>query len=245
MVRQRKDGGTPGDFLVTQVGPDANLSVAPFDAWGFAVNYTTAPVGGCQIALVPGSEVLWAYNYFNLSHLLLLSGPGAASADAVHVHVDDAQSGSPLAEATIGEDVGGATTPIAGAVTNAAGNADRDARARRGCRAQGRTREGLGALERGCGVRPQRQRRYVRHHARHRSPVGARWRSVGVAHDNADGRGARPALDPGYRQRPPLQPPSRPAAAARQRRVRNRGHAARGPDPSRTSRRPALLRVQR
>ncbi len=119
-----KDGGTPGDFLVTQVGPDANLSVAPFDAWGFAVNYTTAPVGGCQIALVPGSEVLWAYNYFNLSHLLLLSGPGAASAGTPFtVHVADAQSGSPLAEATIGEDVGGATTPIAGAVTNAAGNA--------------------------------------------------------------------------------------------------------------------------
>jgi hypothetical protein len=64
-----------GDFFVTQVGSDANEEEEPYDSWGYAVNDTTAPVGGCQIALAPGSEVLWAYNYFNLTHLLSLSGP--------------------------------------------------------------------------------------------------------------------------------------------------------------------------
>jgi len=119
-----KNGGNPGDFFVTKVGGDANLNESPYDSWGYAVNYTTAPVGGCQVALVPGSEVLWAYNYFNLTHLLLLSGPATANAgSAFAVHVADAQSGAPLANAAIGEDVAGTTTPISGVTTDAAGNA--------------------------------------------------------------------------------------------------------------------------
>jgi hypothetical protein len=115
----------PGDFFVTQVGPDVELTEPPFDAWGFAVNDTTAPVGGCQIALAPGSEVLWAYNYFNLSHLLSLSGPASVNVGApVVVHVVDGQTGAAIAGAAIGEDVGGATATIPGStLTNAEGNA--------------------------------------------------------------------------------------------------------------------------
>ncbi|MFZ1154979.1 MAG: Ig-like domain-containing protein [Solirubrobacteraceae bacterium] len=115
----------PGDFFVTQVGSDVELTEAPFASWGYAVNDTTAPVGGCQIALAPGNEVLWAYNYFNLSHLLSISGPSSANAGApTTVHVVDGQTGAPIAGAAIGEDVAGVTTTIPGSpLTNAEGNA--------------------------------------------------------------------------------------------------------------------------
>jgi hypothetical protein len=114
-----------GDFLVTQVGPDINEDKEPFASWGYAVNDTTAPVGGCQIALAPGNEVLWAYNYFNLKHLLSLTGPTSANEGSpITVHVVDGQTGAPIAGATIGEDVAGVTTTLSGSpTTNAEGNA--------------------------------------------------------------------------------------------------------------------------
>ena len=117
--------GSPGDFFVTQVGSDVNETTAPFDSWGYAVNFTTAPVGGCQIALAPGSEVLWAYNYFNLPHLLSLSGPTSANVGVpVTVHVVDGQTGEPIAGAAIGEVVEGMTSTIPGSpTTDAGGNA--------------------------------------------------------------------------------------------------------------------------
>jgi hypothetical protein len=106
-------GGEPGDFFVTKVGLDANGGPPTFPSWGFAVGYTTAPVGGCQIALAPGSEVLWAYNYFNLTHLLELSAPASASAGAPFtVHVVDGRTGEPVAGASIGEVAAGVTSTI-------------------------------------------------------------------------------------------------------------------------------------
>jgi len=113
------------DFFVTQVGPDMETGAPNFEAWGYAVNYTTANVGGCQFQLAPGSEVLWAYNYFNLTHLLSLTGPASANAGSLFtVHIGDGRTGEPIAEATIGEDVAGTTTALPGAsATDAAGNA--------------------------------------------------------------------------------------------------------------------------
>jgi hypothetical protein len=120
-----KSGGNPGDFFVTQVGTDINETSSPFDSWGYAVDDTTAPVGGCQIALAPGSEVLWAYNYFNLVHLLSLSGPSSVNAGTPFVvHVTDGQTGQAIAGAAIGEVNAGLTTPFAASpVTDASGNA--------------------------------------------------------------------------------------------------------------------------
>ena len=117
--------GNPGDFFVSQVGPDVNQTSTPFDSWGYAVNNTTAPVGGCQIALAPGSEVLWAYNYFNLAHRLALSGRASVLAgSAFSVHVADAQTGEAISGAAIDEYAGGITTALpANATTNAEGNA--------------------------------------------------------------------------------------------------------------------------
>jgi hypothetical protein len=113
------------DFLVEQVGPDKEGGPPNYEAWGYAVNYTTANVGGCQFQLAPGSEVLWAYNYFNLHHLLSLSGPTSVDAGTPFtVHVVDGQTGQPVEKASVGEVVDGVTTTIPGSsTTDAHGNA--------------------------------------------------------------------------------------------------------------------------
>jgi hypothetical protein len=113
------------DFDVAQVGEDVADSGGNEAYWGYAVNYTTAEVGGCQIRLSPGSEVLWAYNFFDLTRLLDLTGPSSAQAGVPFtVHVVDGQTGQPVAGAAIGEDVSGVTTTIVGSpVTDASGNA--------------------------------------------------------------------------------------------------------------------------
>jgi len=111
-----------GDFLVTQVGPDVNQSEEPFSYWGLYVNDLYAPVGGCQYALAPGNEVLWAYGPA-FTHVLSLSAPQTVNVGtAFTVHVVDARTGSPVSGAAIGEDVGGTTTPISASQTNAEGN---------------------------------------------------------------------------------------------------------------------------
>ncbi len=117
--------GNPGDFFVTQVGPDVNGGAPEFPSWGYAVNHTTAPVGGCQVALAPGNEVLWAYNYFNLSHQLSLTGPESVLAGTQFaVHVTDGQTGAPIAGAAIGEVSAGVTTRIPSSpLTDASGYA--------------------------------------------------------------------------------------------------------------------------
>lgn len=117
--------GNPGDFFITQVGPDANGGAPTFPSWGYAVNDTTAIVGGCQIALAPGSEVLWAYNYFNLEHLLHLSGPSSVSVGTPFtVHVSDGRTGEPIAGAAIEVLSGGVTTTIPSSpLTDSSGNA--------------------------------------------------------------------------------------------------------------------------
>jgi hypothetical protein len=115
----------PGDFFVSQVGSDVNESKAPFASWGYAVNNTTAPVGGCQIALSPGNEVLWAYNYFNLPHRLKLSGGATANAGVSFVvHVTDGQTGGAISGAAIGTVAGGITAALSpAAVSDSSGNA--------------------------------------------------------------------------------------------------------------------------
>lgn len=117
--------GDPGDFFISKVGPDENGGPPTFPSWGYAVNYTTANVGGCQIALAPGTEVLWAYNYFNLAHLLVLSGPASVDAGVPFtVHVADGRTGDPIAGASIGTFADGAMSPLGSAPsTDASGNA--------------------------------------------------------------------------------------------------------------------------
>ena len=112
------------DFYITQVGTDIEGGPPNYESWGYAVNYATANVGGCQFQLAPGNEVLWAFNYFNLTHLLSLTGPATAGVGTpVTLHVTDGRTGEAIAGASIGEDLAGVTTPLPGAgTTDAAGN---------------------------------------------------------------------------------------------------------------------------
>jgi hypothetical protein len=110
------------DFFVDGVGPAGPKGS---ESWGYAVNYTTASVGGCQFQLAPGSEVLWAANFGLAKHLLSLSGPSSVGVGMPFtVHVVDGQTGEPLSGAAIGTDVAGVTsTGASSPTTDAAGNA--------------------------------------------------------------------------------------------------------------------------
>ena len=110
------------DFFVNGVG---SLGPEGSESWGYAVNNTTAAVGGCQFQVAPGSEVLWASNFGLAKHLLRLSGPVVANAGTgFSVHVADGQNGEPISGASIGEVLAGVTTPIpASPTTDSSGNA--------------------------------------------------------------------------------------------------------------------------
>lgn len=113
------------DFNTLQVGEDIANSHKNGEYWGYAINFTTAELGGCQIRLAPGSEVLWAYNFFGLPHLLSLTGPASVDAGKpFSMRVVDGQTGQPISGAAIGEMTAGVTTTIPGSsTTDANGNA--------------------------------------------------------------------------------------------------------------------------
>jgi hypothetical protein len=109
-----------GDFFVSQVGSDVNQNVAPFASWGVAVNFHALQVGGCQVGLGTGADVLWAYDFFNNPRLLQLSGPAAVRVGTPFtVNVSDGETGNPVA----GASVGGATTDANGHATVTIGQA--------------------------------------------------------------------------------------------------------------------------
>ena len=110
-----------GDFFVSRVGEDSNENAPPFDSWGFAVNFVASEAGGCEVAPEAGSEVLWAYNFFNLTHLLRLSGPASAEAGVPFtVHVSDGAGGAAISGATVGETVAGVTGGLPGTPSSGA-----------------------------------------------------------------------------------------------------------------------------
>jgi hypothetical protein len=98
------------DFSVKRVAGDSATST---QFWGYAVNFQFAQVGGCQLRVNQGDEVLWIFDAFSKSHVLRLAGPSAATTGApVTVAVTDGADGSPQAGASVG-----------GAQTGADGNA--------------------------------------------------------------------------------------------------------------------------
>ena len=100
-------GTTFSDYFVTRVGPDAQTST---DFWGVARNFRAAEVGGCQVVVGAGDEVLWALGLFSRP-LLRTTGPAtAAVGQAVEVKVVDGRDGSPVAGATVAD----ATTDASG-----------------------------------------------------------------------------------------------------------------------------------
>ena len=100
--------GFGNDFLISRIGPDA--SGAAF--WAVFVNDRALDVGGCQFAVAPGDDVLWAFDGFGRK-ILRLTGPSTATAGVpVTMTVRDGSTGLPVPGAT-----------VAGATTDSAGNA--------------------------------------------------------------------------------------------------------------------------
>jgi hypothetical protein len=107
-----------GDFLVSQIGPDAPPAGSS-TYWGTVLNYQPTPVGGCQQQVAEGDEVLFALGDIYSQDLLRLTGPGRARAGApVRVTVDDGKTGAPSVDAT----VGGVQTAPDGSATLAFGS---------------------------------------------------------------------------------------------------------------------------
>jgi hypothetical protein len=90
---------TFNDFIVKRVAGDVATSS---QFWGYAVNFAFAQVGGCQMRVRQGDEVLWIFDAFNKAHVLKLTGPSTATTGApVTVTVTDGD-GAPLPGATVG-----------------------------------------------------------------------------------------------------------------------------------------------
>jgi hypothetical protein len=96
------------DFGIDSIGPDASNSS---QFWGYADNWQSSSVGGCQQELQNGDSVLFGFDYFSKSHLLQLTGPATAQVgQPVALKVVDGQDGSAIS----GASVGGATTAADG-----------------------------------------------------------------------------------------------------------------------------------
>jgi hypothetical protein len=102
-----------GDFGIDRIGPDAaQPPTGPF--WGYALNFVSSQVGGCQQRVNARDEVLFAYDYFSKTHLLRLVGPArAVTGQPFQVTVTDGQNDSPI---------DGAAVDGAAGVTDAAGH---------------------------------------------------------------------------------------------------------------------------
>ena len=79
------------DFLVNRIGPDKATDTK---FWGTALNGTPTELGGCQVQVKNGDEVLWAYDMFSAKQFLELSGPRTARLNRpFRVKVVDAKNG--------------------------------------------------------------------------------------------------------------------------------------------------------
>jgi hypothetical protein len=81
------------DFKITRWGPDS-ANVAEGEFWGVLVDQTLTSVGGCQVELAPGDQVLWMYNAFaGEPFLTLYSGSEPSGASVASASVE---AGEPL-----------------------------------------------------------------------------------------------------------------------------------------------------
>jgi hypothetical protein len=88
-----------GDFLVTQIGPDAGTDTA---FWGTVLNYQPTPVGGCGQQVAQGDEALFALGNIFSQSLLRLDGPARARAGvSFDVSVTNGQTGAAVQGATV------------------------------------------------------------------------------------------------------------------------------------------------
>ena len=195
-----------GDFFVNRIGPDASDFVND-RYWGIALNLVPPPVGGCQMQVTDGDEVLFAYDFFqpdfSNKHLLKLEGPAVAeTGQPVTLHVSEVACTDFSCAATTTGPAAGAT--VAGQTVGADGTATRVVR-RRGQRAP-EGREGRhDPLQRARRVRARRRRRRLREPA-------AQARRQGQGFLGAE------RLDRGHQERGEIAPRAEAAAGQGDRR---------------------------
>lgn len=96
------------DFFASRIAGESE-SLADFAFWGVLVDGVLTDVGGCQIILRAGQEVLWAYDRFNKDGGLKLTAPASVNTGATfEARVTNLGTGVPLAGALVG------TTPTNG-----------------------------------------------------------------------------------------------------------------------------------
>jgi hypothetical protein len=90
------------DFLVNRIGSDKATDT---QFWGTALNGTPTELGGCQVQVKSGDEVLWAYDMFSAKQFLHLTGPKTAKLNKpFKVKVTDEKNGDkPVKGATVGQ----------------------------------------------------------------------------------------------------------------------------------------------
>jgi hypothetical protein len=97
------DGGYSAgfdDFFVTRVGRDPQTDS---EFWGVFVNNDPLQVGGCQLRLDAGDEVLWTFDAFSKKGILVTRGPDATATNRpVDIRVLDNKTGVPQSGARIG-----------------------------------------------------------------------------------------------------------------------------------------------
>jgi hypothetical protein len=87
------------------------------------LNYQFAPVGGCQLQVLPNDEVLWAFDAFNKAYFLKLALQGPASGKvggSVTFKMTDGSMGLIIPNAVVSATKGGqesATSDATGTVT--------------------------------------------------------------------------------------------------------------------------------
>jgi hypothetical protein len=108
------------DYFIQQFGPDRE-NADTYAYWGVLVNRAFTPVGGCQVRVVDGDEVLWSYDAFNARPFLWLSAPVAAVAVGQPLTVTVAQSSGAMDGAPAG-DGPAAGVKVAPVSTDAAGD---------------------------------------------------------------------------------------------------------------------------
>jgi hypothetical protein len=97
------------DFLISRIGSDKATDT---QFWGTALNGSPTELGGCQVQVKNGDEVLWAFDMFSAKKLLRLTGPRTAKiGKAFKVKVVDTLHGNKPVK---GADVAGVKTNAKG-----------------------------------------------------------------------------------------------------------------------------------
>lgn len=86
------------DFLIDRVGPDAATSS---EFWGTVLNFKDTDLGGCQVKIEQGDQVLLAFDSFGKTKLKLTGTRGARSGRVFALFVLDGATDKPVAGARV------------------------------------------------------------------------------------------------------------------------------------------------